>query len=300
LNTSHDPTGAVAGTVVSCDVLAHGLARGTTAELAALRQNQEVVPLAPSLLKHADDQTVAALAAVFGAVRTAGLDPGSFASWAVLAAPRFLGRVAMHATLQRFRTEGAWGISPHLIPHRSLHSVSGTISQALKIHGPNYGVGGGPGSWSEGFLTAAALVGDSQVPGVWLVLTGWEPEHAPTLTGAANPSAVCGAVALALVSARPDCDRPGAPLQLRVRMGPCAPGQPAPGTAVNPVNLETLLHALRPSGCPPELPRTTVVWQLERGGWLELREVGVGVGEDLADRSAGKVESGLQEARQQS
>jgi hypothetical protein len=294
LKTSHHPKGAVAGTAVSCAVLAHGLVRGTSAELAALRQNQEAIPLPPSFLKHADEQTVAAVAAVFAAVRTHGLDPGGFTAWAVLAAPRFLGRVAMHATLQRFRTEGAWGISPHLIPHRSLHAVSGTISQALKIHGPNYGVGGGPGSWSEAFLTAAALVGDSRVPGVWLVLTGWEPEQAPTPAGVGNPAAVCGAVALALVSARPDWKG----LCLRLTVGPC--GREAGTEAVKPVNLETLLHALRPSGCPPEMPRTTVVWQLDRGGWLELRQGAAGAGEDHADRSAGKVGSGLHEARHES
>jgi hypothetical protein len=284
--------GAVAGTAVSCAVLAHKLVRGTTAELAALRQNQEVIPLPPSFLKHADEQTVAAVAAVFGAVRKHGLDPGGFTTWAVLAAPRFLGRVAMHASLQRFRTEGAWGISPHVIPHRSLHAVSGTISQALKIHGPNYGVGGGPGSWSEAFLTAAALVGDSRVPGVWLVLTGWEPEQAPTAAGGINPAAVCGAVALALTAPRPDWQG----LQLRVTGGPWRrpAGLLPEAEAVKPVNLETLLHAL----AGPELPRTTVVWQLDRGGWLELRQGGGG--EDHADRSAGKVESGLHEARQES
>jgi hypothetical protein len=284
--------------------LAHGLVRGTAPELAALRQNQEAIPLPPASLKHADEQTVAALAAVFAAVRKHGLDPGEFTAWAVLAAPRFLGRVTMHATLQRFRTEGAWGISPHLIPHRSLHSVSGTLSQALKIHGPNYGVGGGPGSWSEAFLTAAALVGDSRVPGVWLVLTGWEPEQAPDAAGAGNPAVVCGAVALALASARPDWKGP----QLRVTVGPCGlEGSPQPGAgneAVKAVNLETLLHALG----GPELPRTSVVWQLDRGGWLELRQGGGGVGEDHTDRSAGKPacrpsvldESGLHEARHES
>jgi len=295
LKTSHDPKGAVAGTAVSCAVLAHGLVRVTTAELAALRQNQEAIPLPASTLKHADEQTVAALAAVFGAVRKHALDSGGFTAWAVLAAPRFLGRVAMHATLQRFRTEGAWGISPHLIPHRSLHAVSGTISQALKIHGPNYGVGGGPGSWSEAFLTAAALVGDSRVPGVWLVLTGWEPEEAPTPSGAGNPAAVCGAVALALVAARPDWKGP----QLRVTVGPLGreAARPGPGDgALRPVSLETLLHALG----GPELPRTSVVWQLDRGGWLELRQGVAGAGEDHADRSAGKVESGLHEARHES
>jgi hypothetical protein len=50
----------------------------------------------------------------------------------------------------------------------------------------------------------------------------------------------------------------------------------------------------------PELPRTTIIWQLDRGVWLELRQGGTGVGEEFADRTAGKVESGLHEARQKS
>jgi hypothetical protein len=294
LKTTHDPLGVVAGAAVQCDVVAHGLVRGTTADLAALRQNPEALPLPPSFLKHVDEQTVAALAAVFGAIRKHGLDPGSFTSWAVLAAPRFLGRVVMHGTLQRFLTEGAWGISPHLIPHRSLHSVSGTISQALKIHGPNYGVGGGPGSWSEGLLTAAALVGDARVPGVWLVLTGWEPEQAPNAAGVPDPSAVCGGVALALVASRPEWK--GLRLRVWAGAGVRRGDQAAAPEAVNPVNLGTLLQALGDE----ELPRKTVVLRLDRGGWMELRR-GAGVGEDVPDGlAAGGGEPGLHEARHKS
>ena len=46
------------------------------------------------------------------------LDPASFTDWGVIGAPRFMGRAAMAQALQKFDQEGAWGISPHLIPHR--------------------------------------------------------------------------------------------------------------------------------------------------------------------------------------
>ena len=73
-----------------------------------------------------------------------------------------MGRAAVAAGLQRYQNEGAWGASPHLPPHRSLHSPSGTISQLFKIHGPNYGVCGGPGCATE--ILAAAAAHDRRPP----------------------------------------------------------------------------------------------------------------------------------------
>ena len=123
-------------TAVYCDVIAHGTLRVAADQFPTLRQKPGTVPgvaLPAAFLKHSDEQTVAGLAAVFQAVNRSGLDAAHFADWGVLAAPRFLGRASMIQSLQRYFLEGAWGISPHLIPHHSLHSVSGTVSQALKI-----------------------------------------------------------------------------------------------------------------------------------------------------------------------
>src|SRR5205085_3519156 len=105
-----------------------------------------------NFLKHADDQTVLALAAVLHAIQDKGLQETDFTHWGVVAGPCFLGRATLVSALQRYDAEGAWGLSPHFIPHRSQHAVSGTISQALKIHGPNLGAGGGPGAVVEGLL----------------------------------------------------------------------------------------------------------------------------------------------------
>lgn len=202
-----------AETATVCTVAAHAYLEADGERLAALRQNPAPagvrIPLPPALLKHADEQTVLSLAAVLQAA--ASLPAGDFSSWGVLAAPRFVGRQMFITALRKFREEGAWGVSPHLIPHRSLHSVSGTISQALKIRGPNYGVGNGPLGAAEGLLAAVAMVARDPVPGVWFVMSHWSPEPREALVsgsraaesalGLAGPR--CHALALALVDGEP-------------------------------------------------------------------------------------------------
>jgi hypothetical protein len=211
-------------------------------------------------LKHADDQTAVTLTALGRAVRRFELNGTDFSDWGVVAAPRFLGRVTMVGALERFMAEGAWGVSPHMIPHRSLHSVSGTVSQALRIQGPNYGIGGGPECASESCLAIAALLADPQVPAAWLLLSGWDPE--PAVTGAEMISpCVCGAAALALRRAQAGFNG----LRLRI-----APADDAPGSA--PVfSLETFLEILGSEVAP-----AAAQWRLEGGGRVTLEQVGMG------------------------
>ncbi len=204
LNPVQDSAAAVRGRAVCCDVAAQALTRASVDSLAELRRNPE--PLfgfapPPALLKHADEQTAVGLAAVYHACRDRGVDPTGFRDWGVLAAPRFLGQSMMAASLLRFQAEGAWGVSPHVIPHRSLHSISGTISHALKIKGPNLGVGGGPGGAAEAFLTAAALLERGRAPGVWVVLTLLHPDAPLSEAGAHPPGAEAVAWAVALTPA---------------------------------------------------------------------------------------------------
>jgi hypothetical protein len=171
--------------------------------------------LPASFLKHADEQTVAGLCSVYQAIDRAGLQACCFREWGVVAGPRFLGRPAMAAALQRFAAEGAWGVSPHLIPHRSLHSISGTVSQALRIHGPNFGVGGGPGGTVEILLAATALLEGKRLPGVWMVLTCLDPESPPDEAGkVANGTQAVG-LALALTPIHAG----GARVRLRIVRG---------------------------------------------------------------------------------
>jgi hypothetical protein len=78
--------------------------------------------------------------------------------------------------------------------------MSGAISLALGTHGPNFGVGGGPGCEGEALLAGLALLEGMGLPGVWLVLSRVEPEGpADPDTGQPAAGSCCLALALALV-----------------------------------------------------------------------------------------------------
>jgi hypothetical protein len=192
---------------ICCDLAAYASVRLSCDALPDVRRNPEShlgLALQPSVLKHLDEQTVAGLVAVCRAARDNGLNATGFRDWGVLAAPHYPGQSAMVAALDRFRAEGAWGVSPHVIPHHSLHSVSGTVSQVLKIHGPNLGIGGGPGGTGEALLAAAAWIGRRRVPGVWVVLTALEVPGPFGEEGQLPPGSTCLGLALALSPSRPE------------------------------------------------------------------------------------------------
>jgi hypothetical protein len=210
---------------VACTLAGYSSFRAPVEGLAELRRPPGLPgaePLPATFLKHAEEQTVVVLAAVFEAVRGHNLAPADtpepFRDWGVIAAPRFLGRTYITTAVPRFHNEGAWGVSPHLIPHRSLHSVSGTVSQALRAHGPNFGVGGGPGSELEGLLAAITTLHDMKLPGVWVVFSRLTPETAcDPATGRAAPGTTAHGLALALV---PQGAIPGRPtLELTLASG---------------------------------------------------------------------------------
>lgn len=268
---------------VRCAVTAWGVTRAGVDTLKALRHDPGPVPGGPlpaSFLKHADDQTVAGLAAVLRAIDRHGLAGTDFNAWGVLAAPRFLARATVAHAVKRFQLEGAWGVSPHVIPHRSLHSVSGTVSQALKIHGPNHGVGGGPSGAAKAMLAAAAMVGDPRLPGLWLVLTGWnwepglEDPTKPSTNGHHATAAVCSAAALALRPAAADeCG-----LVLDIGPGsvdgthaPHRNGHSRNGHASRDFSLEAFLDALEGAKAGAAL-----CWQLPCGGRVGMEFVGTG------------------------
>lgn len=134
-------------------------------------------------LKNSDEQTVAGMAAVLRAIHQAGWNDRSFADWAVLGAPQFLGRLAVTGVINRYVAEPTYSVSPHIIPNQCLHSISGTVSVGLGIRGPNYGVGGGRGAAVEALLAALSLLKSSNVAGVWLVMTAFDPEPIPDEQG---------------------------------------------------------------------------------------------------------------------
>jgi hypothetical protein len=256
---NHSPAGPRG---ICCEVAAFAAVRLPLDSLPDLRRNPESVlgiALPTSVFKHLDEQTVAALAAVCRGAKASGLDLATFKDWGVLAAPHFLGQSAMVTSLLRFRAEGAWGVSPHVIPHHSLHSISGTVSQVLKVHGPNLGVGGGRGGTGEALLAAAAWLGRRRVPGAWVVVTTFDPQTEVDDQGQARPGTACVALALALVPARADT------VGLRLRF---LPGDDARRTErpIDILRLHTALELCRSSRgaggmvISPGAPRVELEW----------------------------------------
>jgi len=201
------------GPVLAGNVMGHCLFRMAPGDVQALRRRPGPIPdgwgrVPPSLLRNSDEQTIAGTAAVFTAIEVMGLHPERFSAWGVVAASRYLGRANLAVALRDFMAEGVWGTSPHLIPHFALHSPSGTISLALGSHGPNLGVGGGVHAAADGFLAALTWLAAGELPGVWLVLTGWSPELVPDPGGDAPRMGECLALALALVGADNGAGRP--------------------------------------------------------------------------------------------
>jgi len=178
-----------------------GVAWADLPEVAALRR---VLPAwAPAqtpahFLKHADEQTVVAVAAVDRAIRQWELPLEAVRQWPIVAAPQCVGRIAGAATLGRFARGGAPTVSPHLIPQHSLHSVSGALSILLGSRAPNLGISGGAGAVEEGLLGLLTLVAGWNVPGAWLVGTAMEPEPQLTDEGQCVNQPRAWAVALAL------------------------------------------------------------------------------------------------------
>ena len=204
---------ATSGPILLGEVLGCALFQMRPAEAAGLRKKPGPIPegwtrVGPSLLRYADEQTIAGTASVFTAIKALGAAPDQFGAWGVVAASRYLGRANLAVALRSFMAEGVWGTSPHLIPHFALHSASGSISLALGSHGPNLGVGGGLHAVSEGFMTALTWLSMGVVPGVWLILSGWSPELVPDPVGNTPHAGECQALAIALVGCDEMSGRP--------------------------------------------------------------------------------------------
>jgi len=188
---------------LSLSVCGYASARADLATIATLRK--AIPAWAPKdtpghFLKHADEQTVVAVAALDNAINSRGRPIDDYRQWAIIAAPRFIGRMAGAAAFHRYSRGGGPTISPHLIPQHSLHSVSGAMSILLATHQPNFGIGGTSQSLAEGLLGALTFP-QASCKGTWLLATGWDPEPQPDGTGNSAGEPVCYAAALALTTA---------------------------------------------------------------------------------------------------
>lgn len=201
----------------ACSLAAVGVVAATLAELPALR-DQPGGPNGPAVparfLRHSDEQTVVGLAAVLRAMGSSSLQDTCYDDWGIVSAPVFLGRMGGAGAFTKFHEGGPAAISPHVIAQNSLHSVAGAISICLGMHGPNFGIGGGPDALAEGLTVALGLVDQSSLPGLWLVLTQWSPEPVPDGRGSTQTETTCLGVALALI---PDAGQ-GVALRKALRM----------------------------------------------------------------------------------
>jgi hypothetical protein len=248
-----------------CGLAAFGSVEATPDLLPAWRKDPR---LPANLLKYADDQTVVALAAVLRAVSDYRLTGCDFREWAVVAAPRFLGRVSFAAATDKFLRKGARAVSPLIVPFLSLHAVSGAVSQALQCHGPNVGVGGGERGLDQALLTGLVVAAEHRPPGLWLVLSEWDPEPVADEKGRPVVPTRCRALALALVPA-------AAELGLRLRWAPASNGRPSASPGGPTPSMAGLADFLA-RRCGPNPPRR---WgcPLSWGGSLELTDAGTAV-----------------------
>jgi len=241
-----------------------GTARADLAAIAAMRKSLPAwaPPDMPGhFLKHADEQTVLATAAVDQAICTSALSADCYRDWAIIAAPRFIGRTAGGHAFARFARSGGPSVSPHLISQHSLHSLSGAISILLANRQPNFGVGGGEHALVEGLLAALTFPATASL-GIWLVTTSLDPEPQIDEQGRYLNAPVGYAVALALEPAASGqaCG------QLRLMTGRDAIDEAgASGSSANAADLCRALAALTPGGAASRFS-----WHLPWGGTLVL------------------------------
>lgn len=202
---------------ISCRVAGHFFGRVSAEQIFAFRHRPGRLPpgrtMSPAILRYSDEQTVVGLAGVLRVLEDMPVPAEELKKWGVLSGPSFFGRKALTQALERYEQEGAWGINPHLVPHHSLHGLSGTISLALGLHGLNLGVGGGPEPTAEALRVAASFLEAELAPGIWVVLSGTDPEFIPGIPNdTSKPTWLV--VVLALV---PDLSTESG---LRIRVGP--------------------------------------------------------------------------------
>jgi hypothetical protein len=226
------------------------------------------VNLSATFLKHSDEQTVLGLATVLKAMSRRNRPAETYRNWGLVVGPKMFGRDSMAWVVQRFFTEGAWGVPPYIIPHGILHADSGTISQALALHGPNISVSGGPNACGEAMLIAASMLMDNSLPGLWLVLSAFGAEKIPDDPAFADLP--CEAVALALTVVRgqesggrgqeswgsENNDKPTSVPTLRIDLGDEVP------TGLTELTVPSFRAVVDAEGAGR--------WRLPEGGWVEF------------------------------
>jgi hypothetical protein len=200
-------------------IVARGSARLTMPELAAIRKESLAgvpTPLSPQLLRHSDEQTLAALMALSEATKCSAMANSDFGNWAIVSSSRNLGRSAFATVIDKYRSEGPWGVSVQVIPHCTAHAVAGTISLALASHGPCIGAGTDSGGEFDALISVASILRRPNWCGAWVIFTGWSPELAIDPSGRPTSDSICSATAIA-VTRRPSASVLG---RIRIKVQP--------------------------------------------------------------------------------
>lgn len=192
---------------IELPIVAYDAASLSIADLAELRQHsieRFSSSLRPQLLKHSDEQTLAAAVALDRAIASMqALDTRQdFSQWAVISATRYLGRTAFAAVIDKYKMDGPWGVSVQVIPHTSPHALASSLSLALASHGPCLGAGAAPGNEIEAIFTAATLLERAEVAGAWIVFSGWTGESKTDSDSGSGSPPDCQAAVLALLPRR--------------------------------------------------------------------------------------------------
>ena len=184
--------------------------------------------------------------------------------------------ISSAVTFQRFLRDGASGVSPHIIPQHSLHSVSGAMSVLLGCHGPNVGVGGGPKALDDAFLAAATLFERDAGVGVWLTCTAWDPEPVVDHEGNCTNEPQCHAFALAIGS----CNMQSRQGTIRLRFPSTAASihdQSTDHASADPCVADKALAEIRVAEIVSEMMKTDtrqmpgdLRWQMTWGATVEL------------------------------
>ncbi len=219
---------------LECAVTAYATSRFSLEDANALRKQSDTLPgnLGNSVLRHSDEQTLAALVAVRDAVNRLPTPPESFDKWGVVFSTRYLGRSAFAQALTKFAVDGPWNVSVQVVPNRSLHSPASMVGLALGCHGPCVGVGGGLDGETDAWITASSLLDQQKLPGMILVFSGWEPDNGIDVEGVPLAVTSCTALVLALQP----ISTPTSTARLRIVYDPHAPAAleiPAKNTAMS-------------------------------------------------------------------
>ena len=221
------PTGAC--TIRGAAVVTARLSEVTTLARQPAPAGGPTIP--PRFLRHADEQTVVGLHAVLQLLAAAGGEPPDLSRDAVIGASCRAGQPTAARTMVGLEQQGTVGVTPHVVPQCSLHSLASAVSVALGMHGPNIGVAGGPQAASEGLLAAATLA--PTLPSsahLWLVVTGWDLQPELESDGTAFNDPTCRSLAVCLQPAEAHRHQPTTVPTLQITPGAsptCTPTETA-------------------------------------------------------------------------